>query len=101
MITGGFIALIFGALLGTRFNVLILVPVTLIGIAGGAVFCLATGLTPSWLAIALAILGLDLGYLASTAIRFVVAPALHLRRIPAPPIVSKSAPNSMVYPTRS
>ena len=91
MITLAITASLVGVVLGTRFKVLILVPVTLLGIVGIAVIGLATGLNPSWLAIALAALALDLGYLGSTAIRFVVAPALRPRGIPAPATLSKSA----------
>ncbi len=91
MITIAITVLMLGALLGTRFNVLILVPVTLIAVVDVALICLATGLNPPWAAIALAMLALDLGYLGSTAIRFVVAPALLIRSTPASTIVSKSA----------
>jgi len=43
------------------------------------------------MAVALAMLGLDLGYLGMTATRFVIVPVLRLRGVPAPTTLSKSA----------
>jgi hypothetical protein len=91
MIALTIIGLMLGAILGLRFRVLVLVPVTLFGIVGIALVSLAAGLNISWMAVALATLGLDLGYLGMTAMRFVIVPAQRLRGAPAPATLSKSA----------
>jgi len=91
MIALTIIGVTLGAALGARFRVLVLVPVTLCGIVGIALIGLAAGLNVSWMAVALAMLGLDLGYLGMTATRFVIVPVLRLRGVPAPTTLSKSA----------
>jgi hypothetical protein len=91
MIVLTIIGLMLGAVLGARFKVLVLVPVTLAGIVFIALFGLVTGMNVSALAFVSGVLGLNLGYLGTTTIRFVMAPALRLRGAPAPATLSKSA----------
>lgn len=91
MIVLTIISLSLGAILGLRFKALILVPATLIGIVLIAVIGLAIGQSASPQAVLLSVLGLDLGYLGTTAIRFAILPTPKLRVVPSPATLSKSA----------
>jgi len=91
MIVLTIIGLMLGAVLGARFKVLVLLPATLVGIVFIALISLATGLNISPMAVVLAAVGLDVGYLGMTISRFVIVPALRLRGVAAPARLSKSA----------
>jgi hypothetical protein len=78
-------AMLVGAVLGMRFKVLILAPAFLIG----SVTILGTGLAQNnslWsilLGMVLVMAALQMGYLAGTVIRFVIAGARVRKRLPA------------------
>jgi hypothetical protein len=67
------ISLLAGAILALRFRVFVLVAANLAAIVGAAIFAALLG-AGAWTSIFLAVLALETGYLAMTALRFVIAP---------------------------
>ena len=85
------IGVLFGALLGLRFKVLVLVPAVILSLLCLALFGIASGQTVSPEGLTLAAVGINFGYFAITVLRLVVLPALRSRSMAAPAL-SKSAP---------
>lgn len=84
------IGVLFGALLGLRFKVLVLVPAVMLSLLCLALFGLTTGQTVSAEGLTLAAVGINFGYFAITVLRLAALPAFRSRSLTAP-VLSKSA----------
>lgn len=84
------IGMLFGALLGLRFKVLVLVPAVMLSLLCLVLFEMATGQTVSAEGLTLAAVGINFGYFAITVLRVAALPAFRSRNLAAP-VLSKSA----------